>query len=48
MSLPFTPTLCTPSVSTPPGAIALTRIWRGPSSFASTRVTESSALLVAE
>ena len=38
-SLPITPAACVPSVSTPPGLIALTRIFRGPSSFASTRVT---------
>ena len=33
-SLPTMPALCVPSVSTPPGAIALTRIFRGPSSAA--------------
>jgi NAD(P)-dependent dehydrogenase (short-subunit alcohol dehydrogenase family) len=32
------PALCVPSVSTPPGAIALTRIFRGPNSAASPRV----------
>ena len=37
-SLPMTPVLCVPSVSTPPGAIALTRIFRGPNSAASPRV----------
>ena len=37
------PALCVPSVSTPPGAIALTRIFRGPSSAASPRVIASSA-----
>ena len=33
-SLPTMPALCVPSVSTPPGAIALTRILRGPSAAA--------------
>src|SRR4030088_1145494 len=47
-SLPMIPKLCTPSVSTPPGLIALTRIFLGPSSFASTRVIVSTAPLVAE
>jgi hypothetical protein len=37
-----------PSVSTPPGAIALTRIFRGPSSAASPRVIASIAPLVPE
>ena len=37
----------TPSVSTMPGLIELTRILRGPSSFASERVTASTAALVA-
>ena len=47
-SLPMTPILCTPSVSTPPGLIALTRIFLGPSSVANTRVIVSTAPLVAE
>jgi len=47
-SLPITPMLCTPSVSTPPGLIALTRIFLGPSSLANTRVIVSTAALVAE
>ena len=46
-SLPMMPALCVPSVSTPPGAMALTRILRGPSSLARSRVIASSAPLVA-
>ena len=33
-----------PSVSTPPGAMVLTRIFLGPNSLKSTRVIESTAL----
>jgi hypothetical protein len=40
-SLPMMPALCVPSVSTSPGAIALTRILRGPNSAASPRVIAS-------
>jgi hypothetical protein len=47
-SLPMIPVLCVPSVSTPPGLIALTRFFFGTSSFASTRVIVSTAPLVAE
>jgi hypothetical protein len=47
-SLPMMPALCVPSVSMPPGAIALTRIFRGPSSAASPRVIASTAPLVPE
>jgi hypothetical protein len=47
-SLPMTPPLCVPSVSTSPGAIAFTRIFRGPSSAASPRVIASTAPLVPE
>ena len=47
-SLPIMPALCVPSVSTPPGAIALTRIFRGPNSAASPRVIASTAPLVPE
>ena len=47
-SLPMNPVLCVPSVSTPPGAIALTRIFRGPNSAASPRVIASTAPLVPE
>src|SRR3984885_2126795 len=46
-SLPIKPAVCTPSVSTIPGLIELTRIFFGPSSFDSVRVTESTAPLVA-
>ena len=38
----------TPSVSTPPGAMVLTRIFFCPSSLAKTRVIESTAPFVAE
>ena len=47
ISLPMTPAVCVPSVSTPPGAMVLTRIFRGASSMAWTRVTWSSAPFVA-
>ena len=46
-SLPITPAACVPSVSTPPGAIALTRILRPANSIAWLRVIWSSAPLVA-
>ena len=46
-SLSTMPAACTPSVSTMPGLIELTRMWRGPSSLASDRVTASTAALVA-
>jgi hypothetical protein len=41
------PLACVPSVCTTPGLMAFTRIFRGPSSFASTRVMASTALFVA-
>src|SRR6266513_2467079 len=46
-SLSAIPAACTPSVSTMPGLIELTRILRGPSSFASDLVTASTAAFVA-
>src|SRR5438128_5107461 len=46
-SLSCRPAARTPSVSTIPGVMALTRICRGPSSFASVRVIASTAPLVA-
>jgi hypothetical protein len=46
-SLPMIPIRWRPSVSTPSGAMVLTRIFLGPYSLASTRVIESTALLVA-
>src|ERR1700730_15179642 len=42
------PAACTPSVSTKPGLIELTRICFEPSSFAKTPVTASTAPLVAD
>jgi hypothetical protein len=42
------PALATPSVSVKPGLSEFTRIFRGPSSFASMRDTVSSALFVPE
>jgi len=47
-SLPMIPAECVPSVSTPPGLRALTRIFRGPSSFESDLVIVSTAAFVAE
>ena len=45
-SEPMKPALCVPSVSTMPGLSALTRIFFGPSSRASTPVMASTAPLV--
>ena len=46
-SLPMTPAVTVPSVSTPPGLMELTRILRGASSLARTAVMASTAPLVA-
>ena len=46
-SLPTNPAACTPSVSIIPGLIEFTRIFRGPSSLASTPVIASTAALLA-
>src|SRR5215510_557916 len=46
-SLADNPAACTPSVSTMPGLIALTRMFRGPSSLASDLVAASTAAFVA-
>ena len=47
-ALPTKPLSWLPSVSTSPGTTVLTRMFRGPSSFASAFVTVSMAPLLAE